>query len=311
MLSAALCVGLGVLVPAGPARASVPAPRPGYVVVGADGGVFAFGVDRFAGSLAGTLRRAPIVAVLPNADAERRRDGTVQPSGYLLVDAAGHVYPLGDTHSLGDLSRLQLRAPIVDAVGDSHGYLMVGADGGVFTFGRIRFRGSLAGQELSGPIVGAALAGAGGYWVASRSGRVWSFGAALAVGAPVEFPPLTPPLVLPPPVVGIAGDGNSDGFWLARSDGQVMPFGGAPDFGDLHLRHLAAPIVRIERGPGHYPFAQRAGSGYYLLGVDGGVFAFNAPFLGSMSGHRLARPATGMYIRLIPNSCIGLPLTLC
>ncbi len=36
------------------------------------------------------------------------------------------------------------------------------------------------------------------------------------------------------------------------------------------------------------------GLGYWLVASDGGVFAFDAPFRGSMGGTRLNRPVTGM-----------------
>ncbi|HVW33254.1 MAG TPA: hypothetical protein VHL53_11995, partial [Acidimicrobiia bacterium] len=36
------------------------------------------------------------------------------------------------------------------------------------------------------------------------------------------------------------------------------------------------------------------GDGYWLVASDGGVFAFNAPFRGSMGGRTLNAPVTGM-----------------
>ena len=36
------------------------------------------------------------------------------------------------------------------------------------------------------------------------------------------------------------------------------------------------------------------GSGYWLVASDGGIFAFDAPFYGSMGTTRLNRPVTGM-----------------
>ena len=36
------------------------------------------------------------------------------------------------------------------------------------------------------------------------------------------------------------------------------------------------------------------GAGYWLVAVDGGVFAFDAPFRGSMGGAHLNRPIVGM-----------------
>ncbi len=37
-----------------------------------------------------------------------------------------------------------------------------------------------------------------------------------------------------------------------------------------------------------------ATGGYWLVAKDGGVFAFNAPFLGSMGGQHLNAPIVGM-----------------
>jgi ribosomal protein L24E len=36
------------------------------------------------------------------------------------------------------------------------------------------------------------------------------------------------------------------------------------------------------------------GRGYWLVASDGGIFAFDAPFKGSMGGRPLAKPVTGM-----------------
>jgi hypothetical protein len=36
------------------------------------------------------------------------------------------------------------------------------------------------------------------------------------------------------------------------------------------------------------------GVGYWLVASDGGIFAFNAPFKGSMGDRKLSRPVTGM-----------------
>lgn len=49
---------------------------------------------------------------------------------------------------------------------------------------------------------------------------------------------------------------------------------------------LDAPIKAMAATPD--------GKGYWLVGSDGGVFAFNAPFEGSTGGMALARPVVGM-----------------
>jgi hypothetical protein len=58
------------------------------------------------------------------------------------------------------------------------------------------------------------------------------------------------------------------------SSGLVIGSNGAPSLGSLTGIKLAAPIVQI------VPTSD--GKGYWLIGSDGGVFAFgDAPFLGS------------------------------
>ncbi|HZM54691.1 MAG TPA: hypothetical protein VFC03_06655, partial [Acidimicrobiales bacterium] len=51
-------------------------------------------------------------------------------------------------------------------------------------------------------------------------------------------------------------------------------FGGAPFYGSTGAIHLVLPVVGMAPVPG--------GGGYWLVAADGGLFAFNAPFYGSM-----------------------------
>jgi hypothetical protein len=62
------------------------------------------------------------------------------------------------------------------------------------------------------------------------------------------------------------------GYYVVKASGSVHPFG-APFHGDLSKNVLSAPIVSMDVTP--------SGNGYYLLGEDGGVFAFgDAVFIG-------------------------------
>ena len=75
----------------------------GYWLVGADGGIFAFGDARFHGST-GTLRpTSPIVGMAATADGD----------GYWLVAADGAVLNFGDATNQGSLVGRRLRAPVV------------------------------------------------------------------------------------------------------------------------------------------------------------------------------------------------------
>lgn len=51
---------------------------------------------------------------------------------------------------------------------------------------------------------------------------------------------------------------------------------------------MNAPIVGVS--------ATTDGSGYYLVASNGGVFAYNAPFLGSMGGKHLNARMVGITV---------------
>ena len=70
---------------------------------------------------------------------------------------------------------------------------------------------------------------------------------------------------------------------LTRS-GAVYAFGGAAYHGGLSDVGVATDAIDITEGPG----------GYWILGVDGGVFSFNVAFHGSMGGRHLNSPVVGM-----------------
>ena len=107
----------------------------GYWVVGADGGVFAFGDAKFLGSLPGVeVHVSDIVGIVP----------TPNGGGYWMVGADGGVFAFGDARYLGSLPAIGV--PLDDIVGIQStptglGYWMVGADGGVFAFGDAPFLG--------------------------------------------------------------------------------------------------------------------------------------------------------------------------
>jgi len=76
------------------------------------------------------------------------------------------------------------------------------------------------------------------------------------------------------------------GFWTVTAGGKVHAHDGAPHLGDLSHLTLALPVVGMVADPD--------GSGYWLVGSDGGVFAFDAAFRGSTGGLVLAAPVVGM-----------------
>ena len=202
----------------------------GYWLVGADGGVFAYGGAPFFGSMGGVHLAQPIVGMATT------RDG----HGYWLVAADGGVFAFGDAGYYGSVSTLHLAAPVVGLAPsvDGHGYWLVGADGGVFAFGDAQYFGSMAKKRLRAPVVGLAVdIDTAGYWLVSADGGVFAFGAPYfgSLGA----------YTLARPVVALAATLDGYGYWLVGADGGVFAFGDAPYDGSLAQLHLDAPVRAV------------------------------------------------------------------
>jgi hypothetical protein len=199
--------------------------------------------------------------------------------GFWSAGADGRVQGFGDAPRAGDLAGRKLGGPIVSlaATPTGQGYWMVGADGGVFAFGDAPFLGAPTGQ-LRSPAVHLEPTPTGqGYWVLSAGGEVVPFGDAAFRGQ--VFP-------LPVAAVGMAATPSGQGYWVAAADAQVFAFGDAvlqavtgtspPAVGAGSAPPKpGAPTVAIAASPD--------GRGYWLLGRDGGVFSFGAPFHGSVA----------------------------
>lgn len=144
------------------------------------------------------------------------------------------------------------------------------AEQSVFGYGDAPFQGSTGVARLNHPVVGMAATPSGdGYWLASREGRVFAFGAAELLGSASPAPTS--------PVVAIAATPSGHGYWLATASGGVHTFGDAVYFGSVGPVALSGPIVAI------VPTLE--GDGYWLIGSDGGVFTFGAArWFGSATG---------------------------
>jgi hypothetical protein len=141
----------------------------GYFMVGADGGVFAFGDAKFAGScpsIGGCSGAA--VAVMPDHSG----------NGYWLVTTTGHVYGFGDAQFLGAPGPQS--SPVTSAVPthDGHGYWILTANGSVFAYGdAVNLGGPTSIANGFNPTTAIfATSTGGGYWVATANGSVINFG---------------------------------------------------------------------------------------------------------------------------------------
>lgn len=106
----------------------------GYIEVGADGGIFAWGAPMF-GSTGGIKLNKPIVtaAVTPSGQ------------GYWLAASDGGIFAFGDAGFHGSMGGTTLNKPVVGMTStpSGQGYWLVGSDGGVFSFGDAQYKGSV------------------------------------------------------------------------------------------------------------------------------------------------------------------------
>src|SRR4051812_25270437 len=101
--------------------------RPGYWLVGADGGVFAFGHAPFLGSLGDRMLNAPIVGIA----------ATPHGKGYWLAGSDGGVFAFGDAKFYGSLGGPAPTAALTPPVAPprGHGKWAGGEGGGGFSLG--------------------------------------------------------------------------------------------------------------------------------------------------------------------------------
>src|SRR6185437_10563247 len=227
----------------------------GYWLAARDGGVFTFGDARFEGSLPGLgIAVDDIVGIAATPDGD----------GYWLVGANGGVYAFGDAPFYGSAARLPLLAPVksIAATPDGRGYWLSATNGGVFAYGDATYfgGGTDAREPATNPWVRIASTQDGrGYWLVQSVGFISTIGDAKTIGS-VDAPPQGVPAV----DAAIAPDG---GDWWVVPNGGVFAVGGAPFYGSVPGLGLAVhDVVAITRTPD--------GGGYWVLGADGGVYAF-------------------------------------
>jgi hypothetical protein len=155
----------------------------GYWLVGADGGVFAFGDAGYYGSAARGRMLAPVVGIA----------ATPSSRGYWLAGSDGGVFAYGDARFLGSGAHRRFNAPIsgIASTKSGLGYWLVGADGGVFAYGDAPFQGS--------PLVQSARIAALGTRGLYRHG---------ATGYDISWPQCGAPYPDPPHEITVVGVNN-------------------------------------------------------------------------------------------------------
>lgn len=159
----------------------------GYFMVGSDGGVFAFGDAKFAGSCPGIGGcSGAAVAVVPDATG----------NGYWVITSIGGVYPFGDAGFYGAPGPTGSSVTSAVRTPDGDGYWILFANGIVMAFGdAVNFGepdGAVGGADPANAIF--ATGDGKGYWVASANGSVYSYGDAVNDGS-MAGKPLNAPII--------------------------------------------------------------------------------------------------------------------
>ncbi|HEX3334739.1 MAG TPA: Ig-like domain-containing protein [Acidimicrobiales bacterium] len=205
------------------------------------------------------------------------------PQGYWLVAKDGGIFSFHRPF-FGSTGAIRLNRPIVGmaATNDENGYWMVGADGGIFAFGDAVYQGSLPARGIATGNVVAIVSDptTNGYYIVGSNGAVVPFNAPQLGDLPYFGFSVNN-------IVGGAMTPDDKGMYLVGADGKVYVLLGDGHFqGDASSLHLNAPIVDMKVDP--------LTGGYWLLGQDGGVFSYNAPFYGSTGNLRLNQPVIAM-----------------
>jgi len=175
------------------------------------------------------------------------------------------------------------------------GYWLEAADGGVFAF-EAPFLGS-ATQRCSSNCFGFGATTSGpGYWIVNYSTADTDL---YGYGDASDFEVQTPSLSEGGPLTAVASSATGKGGWiLYESSGVVVPFGDAQWFGDgSGIRGCCRTWPPFGSNIPYFAGIASTpdGGGYWLVGIDGGVFAYgDATFYGSMGGKPLNAPISGI-----------------
>lgn len=263
--------------------AAAEAPADGYWLVGADGGVFAFGAAPFLGSAAG-ISHHPVV------DIAKTRTG----EGYWLAASDGGVFSFGDARFFGSLAGRPIAAgQTVVAMASTtlfgDGYYLVTASGGVYTFGAAPFFGAPASGRVPHPIVDFGLTPSGhGYWLVDRAGHIYSYGDAPSLSVP-EVDPRT---ARADDLRNSLEPWSSASVHVMSSGGGVFTASTSPETGFFYG-------ASVDTGRPMSDLASCGCAGYYQVDVDGRVHAHgDAPHHGSvpdaLRAGRLSGPVVAM-----------------
>ncbi len=216
--------------------------------------------------------------------------------GYWMLDEGGDVFHFGSAGNFGSANNFGAPAAAMAATPSGQGYWVVAINGEVDAFGNaVNYspNGELT-SLVTSPVVAIISTSDGlGYWVATQGGQVLTGGDATDYGSPAKSN-----LTLAKGIVAMTATSDGKGYWLLGGDGGVFSYGDASFFGSSgQINPAQAPGGAnsfVPNKPINGIVATTGGQGYWMVGADGGVFAFgNAGFVGSSGQINPTQPAGG------------------
>jgi hypothetical protein len=178
---------------------------------------------------------------------------------YWLYTSSGNVFTGSGTVWYG--------SPAVSAPGafiagmaptpDRRGYWLVAASGRVFPYGDAQALPMVPALSLSHPIIGIVASPAGGYWLYTAYGNVYSSSGADWYGSPAASQAGNSL------ITGMAATPDGRGYWLVDSAGQVFHYGDARSLRVQPAPSAVRPVTGIVASPT---------GGYWLYNATGNVY---------------------------------------
>jgi glucose/arabinose dehydrogenase len=225
-------------------------------------------------------------------------------TGYWLIELDGDILNFGAAAPLqtvkGELGGAIPVAIAADPAGDGVWVLL--SDGRILERGNVVPFGGVNLAQLTKPGERVASLSAtpkgDGVWVFTTAGRIIAFGAARP-GLEMTGAATVLGLNLDGPIIDSMSTPTGNGAYMVASDGGIFAVGDA-----RFVDSVRGVLTRLNGPPGlpAQPVVGMApdpdGDGYWVVARDGGVFAFRAPFRGSLPAivpfDRLVAPVDGM-----------------
>jgi hypothetical protein len=196
-------------------------------------------------------------------------------------------------------------SPVVKFTPRPNGYWMLTRDGTVYAFGEVKVQPGVGFRGDTYVHIEPSINGHD-YWTITAQGDVEAFEDFSFIGTDEITTFGSPRRALLPneqvvslskvnatltsclaAIGGCPGHQHHESYWVFTNRGRVLPYGLAPQYGDLSRKALNGPIVASVSTP--------SGKGYYMVASDGGVFGFgDARFYGSMGAKHLNQPINGL-----------------